>query len=147
MCQGVSHNSTYGKIIHSLSLSLQTATHFNHYFELQYGTDISDYEFYVGENLITEETTGPITLTAVGENKYRLKIDNIAAAELDKVYNITVIEKASGNTVLYTENYSALSYAWYVLCYYENDPSREKLVKVMKSLYLYNQAANEFFGR
>ena len=145
--QGVSHNSTYGKIIHSLSLSLQTATHFNHYFELQYGADISDYEFYVDGNLITEETTGPITLTAVGENKYRLKIDNIAAAELDKVYNITVIEKASGNTVLYTENYSALSYAWYVLCYYENDPSREKLVKVMKSLYLYNQAANEFFGR
>lgn len=145
--QGVGMNSTNGKIIHTISLSLQTATHFNHYFELQYGADISDYEFYVDGNLITEETTGPITLKAVSENKYRLKIDNIAAADLDKVYNITVKEKASGDKVISTENYSALSYAWYVLNYYENDSRYIKLVMLLKSLYLYNQAANIFFGR
>ena len=63
------------------------------------------------------------------------------------MYNITVKEKASGDTVISTENYSALSYAWYALNYFENDPSYIKLVMLLKSLYLYNQAANNFFGR
>ena len=65
---------------------------------------------------------------------------NIAAKDLDKVYTVTV-SSASGKIV--TVKASALSYAYNVL---NAEDAPAKLVDLVKGLYLYNQAANAYFG-
>ena len=133
-------------IKYSGNLSLETATHLNHYFTLEEGRSIDEYEIRVGNDLITTESTGPITLKLVSGNKYCLKIDNIAAPDLDEGYNISVVDKSTNETVISVERFSALSYIYLYLKTYENDTSKADIVRVLKSLYLYNEAANEFFG-
>ena len=133
-------------IKYSGNLSLETATHLNHYFTLEEGRSIDEYEIRVNEDLITTESTGAITLKLVSGNKYCLKIDDIAAPDLDEGYNISVVEKQSGETLISVEGFSALSYIYLYLRSYENDTSKANIVRTLKSLYLYNQAANGFFG-
>ncbi|MBR5418578.1 MAG: hypothetical protein IK109_11205, partial [Clostridiales bacterium] len=138
--------SANNKIKYTGNLSLETATHLNHYFTLEDGRSIDEYEIRVNGNLITTESTGAITLKLVGDNKYCLKIDDIAAPDLDVGYNITVKEKLSGETLISVEGFSALSYVYLYLNLYENDASKADIVRVLKSLYLYNLAANAYFG-
>ena len=128
------------------NLSLETATHLNHYFTLEEGRSIDEYEIRVNRDLITTESTGAITLKLVSGNKYCLKIDDIAAPDLDEGYNISVVEKQSGETMISVEGFSALSYIYLYLRSYENDTSKANIVRTLKSLYLYYQAANGFFG-
>ena len=133
-------------IKYSGNLSLETATHLNHYFTLEAGRSIDEYEIRVNGDLITTESTGAITLKLVSGNKYCLKIDNIAAPDLDEGYDISVVDTVANETVISVEGFSALSYIYLYLKTYENDTSKTDIVRVLKSLYLYNQAANGFFG-
>ena len=64
---------------------------------------------------------------------------NIAAKDLDKTYTVTV-STAEGKVV--TVKTCALSYAYKVV----NKGTDEALVNLVKGLYLYNQAANAYFG-
>ena len=127
-------------------MALETATHLNHYFTLEEGRSIDEYEIRVNGDLITTESTGPITLTLVSGNKYCLKIDNIASGDLDKGYNISVVDTVANETMISVEGFSALSYIYVYLQANENDTSKTDIVRVLKSLYLYNQAANGYFG-
>ncbi|MBR4820004.1 MAG: hypothetical protein IKZ74_08120, partial [Clostridiales bacterium] len=145
-CQATVTKSANNKIKYTGNLSLETATHLNHYFTLEDGRSIDEYEIYVNNQPITTESTGAITLKLVSGNKYCLKIDDIAAPDLDVGYNITVKEKLSGETLISVEEFSALSYVYLYLNLYENDASKANIVRVLKSLYLYNKAANGYFG-
>ena len=134
------------RIKYTGNLSLETATHLNHYFTLEEGRSIDEYEIRVNGDLITTESTGAITLKLVSGNKYCLKIDNIASGDLDKGYNISVVDTVANETMISVEGFSALSYIYVYLQANENDTSKTDIVRVLKSLYLYNQAANGYFG-
>ena len=133
-------------ITFDISLSLQTATHLNFYFTLEEGRSIDEYEFYINGDPITLETSGAITLSEISANKYRLKVNDVAAKDLNKVYTLSVKLKSDGSEVIHIGNYSALSYAFLYLSMFESDSSRAALVDAMKSLYLYNLAADTYFG-
>ena len=112
------------------SLTLRSGTKIRHYFSTE---DVSPYSFRV--NNVKAE---PVE---VGDGYYCIEIDTIAAKELDTTYSLAVW-RAPG-TLVFSNNYSALSYVYSVLKSGEAD---ESLVNLVKGLYLYNQAANAYFG-
>ena len=75
-----------------------------------------------------------VSVRSLANNTYCLEIENISANQLGTVYTV----KIGG----YTLNFSALSYANIVL----NKSADVNLVNLMKALYLYNQAAVEYFA-
>ena len=133
-------------LLYQMSLSLKTDTHINHVFTLYGGRSIDEYQFFVGDTEITTQSKGNIRLIKDSEDTYYLKIANISASNLDTPYDVKVVLRSTGEEVIRVQNYSALSYAYLYLERFENDPSRAELVKTLKCLYLYNQAANDFFG-
>ena len=72
---------------------------------------------------------------------YYVEISNIAAKNLDKSFHLEVSSKTNG--VVLSLDYSAMSYVCKVL---NSDNATETLKDLLKALYLYNQAANEYFG-
>ncbi len=112
------------------ALVLKTQTAIRLYFELEEG-EIGDYTFKVGT-----QTKTP-TETAQG---WMIEIPNISAKDLDKVYTVKV---TSGDGTVLTLKVSALSYVYNTL---NNADSEADLVNLVKGVYLYNQAANAYFG-
>ena len=115
------------------SLTLRSGTMIRHYFKIT--GDIDDYTFYIGGSKVE-----PGKANGAG-SYYYIELDNIAAKELDTAHSVTV--KNGGDDVITITNYSALSYVYSVLKSGEAD---ESLVNLVKGLYLYNQAANAYFG-
>jgi hypothetical protein len=73
------------------------------------------------------------------EKGWMIEIPDVYARNLDVAYTVTV--RSQKGTVL-TLKYSALSYAYKAV--QENaDPA---LVRLVKAMYLYNRAADEYFG-
>ena len=120
-----------GVSYYGTSLLLQSETVMRIYFTLDEG-EISDYTFKLGSKKVT-----PVQ----SDGKWYVEIANISAKDLDKTYTLTV-SSAEGKIV--TIKASALSYVYAVL----NGGSNEAtLIDLVKGLYLYNQAANEYFGK
>lgn len=71
---------------------------------------------------------------------YTVEIPNIVAKDLDRTYTIEVKNSAGD---VKTVKYSALSYAYTTL---SKDDSSDTLQDLVKAMYLYNKAANEYFG-
>ena len=129
----------------SSQLELNSATTLIHNFTLTSG-NIDDYVIKVDGKEITTSTTGDITLK-YENGMYRLKIENIAAAELQISHKVEVID-GSGKTVIKIINYSALSYIYTVLRAVSSDSSAAptELVELLKYLYRYNRAAMNYWG-
>lgn len=120
-----------GVSYYGTSLLLQSETVMRIYFTLDEG-EIGDYTFKLGSKKVT-----PVQ----SDGKWYVEIANISAKDLDKTYTLTV-SSAEGKIV--TVKASALSYAYTVL----NGGSNEAtLIELVKGLYLYNQAANAYFGK
>ncbi len=120
-----------GVSYYGTSLLLQSETVMRIYFTLDEG-EIGDYTFKLGSKKVT-----PVQ----SDGKWYVEIANISAKDLDKTYTLTV-SSAEGKIV--TVKASALSYAYTVL----NGGSDEaSLIDLVKGLYLYNQAANAYFGK
>jgi hypothetical protein len=113
-----------------LSLVLESETVLRFYFTVDEG-EIGDYTFKIGTKKVTPVESG---------GKWYVEVTNIAAKDLDKVYTVTV---SSGSGKIVTVKASALSYAYNVL---NAEDAPAKLVDLVKGLYLYNQAANAYFG-
>jgi hypothetical protein len=111
------------------TLVLESTTAIKLYFTLDEG-EIGDYTFKVGS------TTKKPTETTQG---WMIEIPNISAKDLDKVYTVKV---TSGAGTVLTLKYSALSYVYSALSKGETGT----LTDLVKGVYLYNQAANAYFG-
>ena len=125
----VTEGTATGVTFKGPSLVLKTQTALRLYFELAEG-EIGDYTFKVGTKTKTP------TETTQG---WMIEIPNISAKDLDKVYTVKVT--SSDGTVL-TLKVSALSYVYNTL----NSGESETLKDLVKGVYLYNQAANAYFG-
>ncbi len=112
------------------SLVLDSETAIRLYFNVTEGS-IGDYIFKVGTKEVTPELT---------DDGYRVEIPDITAKNLDRSYTVFVTK--DGDTVL-TVKYSALSYVYGVLS--RNDKPQQ-LIDLVKGIYLYNRAADAYFG-
>ncbi|MBQ6274941.1 MAG: hypothetical protein IJK63_12050 [Oscillospiraceae bacterium] len=119
-----------GLTYYGTSLVTESTTEINVYFTPDEGSELADFTFKVGTKVYT-----PVEK----DGMWMIKIPNIAAKDLDKSYTVTV-STAEGKVV--TVKTCALSYAYKVV----NKGTDEALVNLVKGLYLYNQAANAYFG-
>jgi hypothetical protein len=74
------------------------------------------------------------------DGQYMVVIPDIAGNELDTVHTIIVTDQAGNSQTL---TYSALSYAYNTLT---SDTANDKLKNLCKCMYLYNQAADVYYG-
>ena len=108
-----------------VTLSLKSETTLSLYFK-------SDAE-------LTFECAGK-TIQTVSSGKYQVaRIRGIKAAELKNDFTVTVKE---GDTVLGTVEYCAMTYCYNAL---SDDTQSENLQNVCKALYLYAEAAKDYF--
>ena len=127
----VTEGAATGVSYYGTSLVLESETVLRVYFTLDERASIGDFTFKVGSKKYT-----PVEK----DGKWYVEILNISAKDLDKLYTVTV-SSAEGKVV--TVKTSALSYAYKVLT---TEGTDAKLVNLVKGLYLYNQAANAYFG-
>ncbi len=114
------------------------------YFKLAEGADIGGYKVrlsYVdGQNVGHGFTLIPAKSTQES-NLYYVDIPRIAAALLDREYTLTFTQTT--DKTVNTLKLSGLSYISGVL---NSDKTSQNLKDFAKALYLYNQAANAYFG-
>lgn len=108
-----------------VTLSLQSDVIMRFYIYLDQGADINNYTF-----AIDGKTYTPILDST---QVYYIELEGINARELTKMYTLSVGD--------YSVSYSALSYV-----YNKFDDSDNDLVNVVKALYLYSKAAEEYTG-
>ena len=112
------------------TLTLESATTVSHYFSVDARHSIGDYVFEVNGVAVTPVRKG---------SYWRIQVANIPAQRLEEAYTVTVSRVDGSNAA--SMDYSAMSYAYLVL---SKKPS-EGLVTLCKALYVYNQAANQYF--
>ena len=122
--------SVSGLKLTSMFLTLESETDVNLRFELASGAKIGDYKFTCAGKTLPPVKSG---------DTYVVKLPNIAAKDLDTVYTVTV--KKGSKTL--TVKCSALTYSYLVL----KGSTDTKLCDAMKALKLYNDAANDYFGK
>ncbi len=111
----------------NISLVLKSETTLRLYFTCASGVTADILE-------VTSSTCTPVIRQTEGGNYY-IAIENIAAGSLDDMHTITVKNTVTGETDTCTV--SALTYGYYAL----TGSTKETLHNLVKSLYLYNQAA------
>ncbi len=121
---------------------LNSATSLRVYFELDNPDMVDSFGFTLtypenGE----EKNKNFVPVYEAEKNRYYVEIASVPAAYLDNLYTITVTNEESGET--YSVTTSVLSYLRSVLETSSDDQERN----LAKAMYLYNQAANDFFGR
>lgn len=114
-------------------LILESETTLEVYFNLAEGKEISDLSFTVdGKEVSAKEIS----------SGYVVAIENIAAQDLDKVYTVA----ASDGSAVSTYEVSALSYCAAIMGRETDEIYTDALKTAIKALYLYNDAANKYFG-
>ena len=121
---------------HNISLILNAETVIEHYITLNSSENIENYEFKVDGNIISP--------TQYGE-RYRLVIDRIPASKLHNGYTLSVKRISDG--AVYDVTYSALNYVAAAYDIYKEYPQYSSLCDLLKSIYLYNNAARTYFGK
>lgn len=119
--------SEEGIQVYSASLLLESETTARFYFRLTGDKTIDEYTFIVDGQAVTP--------TPSGDGIYYVDKTNISAKDLDTAY----IASVGGLSV----TYYGLSYVRSMLSW---SGSTEALINIVKSLYVYNQAANTYFG-
>ena len=112
----ISGNLPEGITYYGSSLLLESNTTMRHYFKVAEGTDVSALSFSGSKG-----------------NYYYIDIPNISAEKLGTIQNVTI-----GNCTI---SYSPMSYAYAVL---SSKNTSESLKNLVKSLYLYEQAAEAY---
>lgn len=120
-----------GVTYYGSSVLMKSETTIRHYFTLAEGASISDYTFRVdGES---------VTPAVKDESYYYIDIKNVAAADLDIAYELTVASNVGVQT--WTISYSAMSYVYAIL---DGGTSKEAMADLAKTLYLYWKAAEAY---
>ena len=123
--------SVTGLTYYGSSLILEAETTLRHYFLLE--GDPADYVFSLGEQTLTSSLRN-----IEGTRYYYVAIPNIAAKDLDTDYTLTVTK--GGETCTLT--YSAMDYCKKAV----QDTAHPGLADLAKAIFLYNYAANGYFG-
>ena len=110
------------------SVSLKDDMMISHYFTLDDGALITDYQATINDSSITLLKSNQF---------YRIDLENIYAKNLDHPY---VLEIHNGQDTM-TITYSVLGYAYLVL---QDSTSSDSLKDIMYAMYEYNQAANAY---
>lgn len=116
-----------GLIFQGSTLVLKSETSIRHYFSVADGYKINDFNFQCDGKNLKPVASGKM---------YYVEIPNIASGDLDTMYEVTV----GGFSI----KYGALTYAYNKLVKTDTDESLKNLCRAM---YLYNQAANAYFGK
>ena len=90
------------------------------------------------QNFKVTDSTGATLPVTERDGMYYVDVASVAAQDLDAGYTVTIHDGTTSTTV----TASALSYCYNVLY---ADPEDETLKDLVKALYLYNQAANNYF--
>lgn len=118
------------------SLLLRSKTMLRIYFEMENGVTLNDCNIAV---TCGDKTINPVVNSAVGY----IQIEGIVASELDAVYTLTLTKDSNTMTV----KYSPLNYVKTVLQTVTGTTDADvNLRNVVKALYLYNKAADEYFN-
>ena len=96
---------------------------------------------YTDGNKPTVNALGSALSFKTSKNGKYVEVPNIAAQRL----NITFSYEVTDGTDTYYIRVSPLSYAYIVLNLYSNDESKANLCNLVKAMYLYNQAAIDYF--
>lgn len=113
------------------TLILDSETSIRLYFTVDEDKSISDYSFTVANQAATPIQKG---------DQYYIELADIPARDLDTVFTFGV------NNNAYIVKYCALSYAEMAVSQYGGKARYADLTDLSKALYLYNQAANEYFN-
>ena len=119
-----------GIVSNTSSMELNEDNTVRQYFTLEAGRDINAYTFTLDGAVVT-----PVLSSA---NKYYVALPNIAAKDLDVVHQYSVTD----GTNTYSFSFSALSYVYKAI----TGSTQESMINLAKALFLYNQAANEYFA-
>ena len=122
--------SVEGLTLKTYSLTLETTTEVNLKFELASGYDIGEYTFTLDGAAVSPVKSGQYWVVI---------IPDIAAKNLDNMHTLTVTR--GGETL--TVTCSGLSYGYAVLA---NNLLTEEMRNTIRALYLYNRAADAYFG-
>ena len=129
-CRTTGSGSVTGLTLTNISLNLESTTELNIKMRVAEGHSIEDYSIAVDGVAVRPVKDG---------DRYVLTIHNIAAKDLDRMYTVTI--SANGETQeIHT---CALSYCYTVL---ERGTASAEMQNISRALYLYNQAANAYFG-
>ena len=121
-----------GLTVKGISLTLESMTTINLSFSVTGGHTIEEYTFTLNGQSAEIHSRGGL---------YYLHIRNIAAKELDTACIVTVTDGSSVMTV----NCCGLSYAYNTLKNYSSIADKAALCELARSVYAYNQAANDYF--
>ena len=125
----------------SLEPFLDSATYLRIRFVLAEGADIKNYTFtYTSPNSNIPQSVDPVREEKTG--RYYVDIPNIPAAYLDNDYTLTIAHKTDGTSC--TVNASVLAWVKLVL---QSGSSNENRIMMAKALFLYSQAATDYFGK
>ena len=105
---------------------------------------IQDYSFVLSYKNIDGSYT-PITLNATldsSSGRYVVVAENIPAAYWDHMYELTVTNKVTGESN--TVSYSVLAF---IRGRVGSSSASESVKALVRAMYYYNEAANEFFGK
>ncbi|HBF15367.1 MAG TPA: hypothetical protein DDW30_06765 [Clostridiales bacterium] len=120
--------TTDGLTYFGSSLLLKSKTVIRHYFRLADGKSISDYEFKLGDTVLTATQYNETEL-------YYVEITGIKSSDLTTAYTVTVGDL--------TVTYSAMSYAYTAL---HTEDLDETLTATVKALVNYANAAKAYFA-
>lgn len=135
----VKNGSATGFTLNSYDLILESETTIRLYFTAE---SADNYDITLSYN--DGEKDRLFTLVPAydqANDRYYADIPNIAAAFIDREFTVKAVNKADNTE--YSIKLSALCYISSVL---ESETATDAQKNVVKALYLYNQAANEFFG-
>ena len=125
----VTQSKATGVTYSGSSLVLRSGTVIRHYFTIDEGS-VGDYTFKIGSKTVTPVETS---------DGWMIEIQDVYARNLDTAYTVTV---TSSEGRILTLKYSALSYAYKAV----QDNTDPALVRLVKAMYLYNRAADEYFS-
>ena len=112
------------------SLTVKSNTIMSHYFSIRSGS-VEDYRFLLDGQQVSLRQNGAY---------WAVDLTGIPASQLDTGHTIRVLD---GDREILNISYCALSYCKETLEYSQD----ENLLNLVKAIYLYNQAANEYFQK
>lgn len=124
------------------SLVLESETTLRLFLSNVNGVDLNDYSFAVFKGDVPLNSDRYEVVTE-GNGAPYIAIKNIAAAELDESFKLTITKTAASQTN--TVQYAPLNYAKAVLDH--SDAYTVNHVNVVKALCMYNVRANSYFNR
>ena len=121
---------------HTVSIILDAETVIKHYITLASGQSIDDYRI---------EARGQVLTPVKDGNRYYIVIDRIPASELDTGYTLSITRK--DDSAVYAVTYSVMNYAQSMFNACKDNTNYTDLCNLLKSIYLYSEASNTYFGR